>query len=228
MYKLYREYIFILFVFSLFMDVWTNEEKRILEKLKDPKSIKNFLDGIPYDAIGETNRSPRFVLKEKRANCFEGALLAAAAFEYHGGKPLVVDMIAVNDDDHVIAVYKMFNRWGSISKSNTTTMGSREPVYKSIRELVMSYFDVYLNVLGEKTLRKYTSAVNLNIFNKYNWRASEDELDSTVGEGLTVLKHYDILNDEMRNNLDLAHPLLLSAVLLGADSDGLYKPDKLK
>jgi hypothetical protein len=210
------------------MDVWSDAEKEFFTQLKGPKERQKFLDDIPYDSIGKTNRSPRYVIKERRANCFEGALLAAATLEFHGNEPLIVDMMAHNDDDHLIAVYKMFGRWGAVAKSNNTTLRNREPVYESIRELVMSYFDVYFNNLGEKTLRAYTNELNLNMFNKYDWRQTCKNLDLTIGNRLNTIKHYPILSRDMEANLSKAHPLLLKAALLGSDPSGLYKPEKVQ
>ena len=119
---------------------WTIGEKRFLKKLDDPDKIQGFLDTIDYNPDYEC-RSPRWVIRKRSAHCFEGALFAAAALNFIGYKPLLVDMKAFNDDDHVIAVFKVDGFWGSVAISNFTTLRYREPVYRSLRELIMSYFD---------------------------------------------------------------------------------------
>ena len=120
--------------------------------------------------------SPRKVLQCKKANCFEGALFAAAALKIIGFKPLIVDFMTENDDDHVIAVFKQDNYYGAVAKSNTKLLRYREPVYRTLRELVMSYFDFYFNTLGELSLRSYSNPVNLSKFDKFNWMTTDEDL----------------------------------------------------
>jgi len=203
---------------------WDNHEKIFFRKINTPDKIQNFLDTIEYDENAGTV-SPRYVIKERKANCFEGAILAAAALEYYGHRPLIVDMIAENDDDHVIAVYKLYKHWGAIAKSNTTVLKYREPVYLSIRELVMSYFDFYMNTNGEKTLRQYSRPVDLIIFNKKQWRTTSEDLEF-ISDYLYSIKHHNILKNSMIKNLKKENQdsLLLKATLLGAKENGLYKP----
>ena len=203
--------------------VWGVREKKFLDKLDHPVKIQRFLDSINYDPIKGTG-SPRYVIKEGKANCFEGAIFGAAALENIGFKPLIVDMMAHNDDDHVIAVYKWNGHWGAIAKSNTAVLRYREPVYRSIRELVMSYFDLYMNTNGEKTLRTYTMPVNLQRFDKQGWRTTSEDLEF-ISEQLYSVKHHDILDKKMIKNLKKANPLLLKATLLGSIPEGLYTPE---
>jgi len=124
---------------------WTAEERSFLEQLKTPDQIQTFLDEIEYNPKEEC-RSPRWVMKKKSAHCSEGALFAAAALDFNGYKPLVLDLRAVNDDDHVLAVFQEEQLWGAIAKSNFTTLRFREPIYSSLRELAMSYFEFYFNL----------------------------------------------------------------------------------
>lgn len=202
---------------------WTNAEKNFFNTLNSPIKIQEFLDNINYDPL-EGSVSPRYVIKELKANCFEGAVFAAAALENIGYKPLILDLVADNDDDHVIAVYKWNNHWGAIAKSNTTVLRYREPVYKNIRELVMSYFDFYLNTNGEKTLRQYSEPVDLKLFNDANWRTTDKDLEF-ISDYLYSIKHHNILDKRMIKNLKKADKLLLEATLLGSIPDGLYKPE---
>ena len=138
---------------------WTRDESIFFKRLSDPDKIQGFLDSIEYNP-GYECRSPRWVIKKKKAHCFEGALFAAAALEFIGYPPLIVDLKAYNDDDHVIAVFKVDGHWGSVAKSNFTTLRYREPVYRSLRELVMSYFDFYFNINGDKSKYDITSSLN--------------------------------------------------------------------
>ena len=124
----------------------------------------------------------------------EGALLAAAALRIHGHKPLVVDLTATkNDFDHVIVVFKQHNYWGAISKTNHAVLRYRDPVYKTIRELVLSYFHEYFDDKGRKNLRSYTDPVDLSRFDKYNWMTSEEEV-WYIPEYLAEAKHFPLLS----------------------------------
>jgi hypothetical protein len=210
-----------LYTFLKFMEHWNIKESILLQKLKNPESIQEFLDSMPYDAIDhETNKSPRYSIKEFRANCFEGALIAAAVMEYHGYKPLIIDMAGTNADDHVIMIYKMHGRWGSIAKSNTATLRSREPVYHNLRELVMSYFDFYVNLKGDKLLRGYTRPIDLRRFDSLNWRTTEENLDITIGNTLTDTRHTNILKKGNEKYLNKAEPIVIAATMLGSNPDG--------
>lgn len=190
------------------------------KKLSSPIRIQHFLDKIEYDA-DPASRSPRYVIREKKAHCFEGALFAAAALRQLGFRPLLVDLRAVNDDDHVIAVFKENRCWGAVAKSNFTTLRFREPVYRNLRELAMSYFDFYFNTLGEKTLRSYSLPLNLSRFDSRNWMTTDEELEY-IGDSLDEIKHINLINHKII--LQKADKHVLQAGLLGAKKDGLYKP----
>ncbi|MBE0677378.1 MAG: hypothetical protein IH592_01305, partial [Bacteroidales bacterium] len=124
----------------------------MLKSLNSPVKIQEFLDSIPYNTTKRT-LSPLLVLKERMAHCMDGGLLAASALRQLGYPPLIVDLSAENDDDHIIAVFREGTCWGAIAKSNTTVLRFREPVYRSLRELAMSYFEMYYNLKGHKSLR---------------------------------------------------------------------------
>jgi len=134
---------------------------RYLKPLKSPVMIQEYLDSVPYNSTGRT-LSPLQVMKERMAHCMDGGLFAAAALRRLGYPPLIVDLVAFNDDDHIIAVFREGKCWGAIAKSNTTLLRFREPVYRSLRELAMSYFDLYYNLKSEKTLRSYSRPINLS------------------------------------------------------------------
>jgi len=201
---------------------WTKEEVRFLKTLKNPDRIQGFLDDIAYNPNYEC-RSPRWVIKKRSAHCFEGALFAAAALEFIGYPPLIVDMRAVNDDDHVIAVFRENGYWGAVAKSNFTSLRFREPVYRSLRELVMSYFDFFFNIIGQKTLRSYSPPFNLSGFSSRSWETTDEDLEY-IGDKIESLYHFPLLTDEMISKLSKASDSMLKAGLLGSDASGLFKP----
>ncbi len=203
---------------------WTEDEMKFLKTLKEPDNIQGFLDTIDYNPNYEC-RSPGWVIKKRSAHCFEGALFAAASLEFIGYKPLIIDMKAFNDDDHVIAVYKHNGHWGSVAKSNFTTLRSREPVYRSLRELVMSYFDFYFNTDGDKSLRSYSLPLDLTIYNFRKWRTTDEDLEY-IGDKLESMKHFPVINETMIKNLKRASEMMLKAGMLGSKAEGLFKPKK--
>ena len=155
------------------------EEITILKRLNNPEKVQYFLDyevSFNKEKEGDTCRSPRRVLADRLAHCAEGAIFAAAALRLHGHEPLIVDLEAVRDDDHLLAVFKEDGHWGAIAKSNYAGLRYREPVYRTIRELVMSYFDHYYNPRGEKTLRAFSKPVSLRRFDHLNWMTTGDDL----------------------------------------------------
>lgn len=156
----------------------TAGETRALRALSAPEKAQRFLDEIPYnlEAGGETVRSPRRVLRDRTAHCFEGALFAAAAFRVAGRPALIVDLESVRDDDHVLAIYRERGHWGAVAISKFAGLRFREPVYRTLRELVLSYFEHYYNDAGEKTLRAYSRPVDLARFDRLDWMASERDL----------------------------------------------------
>jgi len=201
---------------------WTKEEKHILSKLNNPDRIQAFLDSLDYNPVYEC-RSPRWVMKKRSAHCFEGALFAAAALNFIGYKPLVVDMKAYNDDDHVITVFREDGHWGAVAKSNFTTLRYREPVYRNLRELIMSYFDFYFNLNGEKSLRSYSLPLDLSVYNHREWMTSDDDLEY-IGDRLEQMRHYKVVTDKMITNLKVASETMLKAGMLGSNAAGLFKP----
>jgi hypothetical protein len=203
---------------------WTKEEVSFLKKLSDPDKIQGFLDSIDYNPNDEC-RSPRWVMKKRSAHCFEGALFAAAALDFIGYKPLLIDMRSVNDDDHVIAVFKEDGYWGAVAKSNFTTLRYREPVYRTLRELVMSYFDFYFNLNGFKSLRSYSLPFDLSVFNHRDWATTDEDLEY-IGDRLEALHHFPVITEKMIKKLKPASETMLKAGLIGSDEKGLYKPEK--
>ncbi|MEK7063637.1 MAG: hypothetical protein AAB955_03030 [Patescibacteria group bacterium] len=151
-----------------------NAEFRVLKSLNTPRKIQEFLDKMPvnYEKKGETHHSPLMALRARKAHCIEGALLAAAALWLNGKEPLLLDLQSdKGDDDHVLAVYQFNGYWGALSKTNHATIRSRDPVYRSVRELVMSYFHEWFpehgtdkHAPGTRTLRSYSKPLNMKKF----------------------------------------------------------------
>jgi hypothetical protein len=144
---------------------FTSRELRSLRALRTPYAIQRALDAMPYHHAG-TAWSPRRVLHARTAHCLEGAVFAAAALRVLGFPPLLLDLEAVQDTDHVLAVYQLRGHWGAIAKSNFAGLRYREPVYRTVRELVLSYFESYINLRGERTLRAYSAPLNLARFDR--------------------------------------------------------------
>ena len=175
---------------------FSDQERRLFQKLNTPQKIQRFLNAIPinFEEKGDTCYSPRQVLRKKKAHCMEGALLAATILRFHGHPPLVVDMTATkNDFDHVITVFKQHNHWGAISKTNHAVLRFRDPIYKTIRELILSYFHEYFDNKGRKNLRSYTEPIDLSRFDKYNWMTSEEEV-WYIPDYLAEVKHFPLVS----------------------------------
>ncbi|MFZ2803907.1 MAG: hypothetical protein WA001_01665 [Patescibacteria group bacterium] len=157
----------------------TPDELKSLRRLDTPRKVQDFLETFPinFEPEGDTCLSPRRVLRERRAHCIEGAMFAALAFRLQGRKPLVVDLEATETDfDHVIAVFQDHGCWGAVSKTNHAVLRYREPVYRTLRELVMSYFHEYTTNDGKKTLRTYSRPVDLSRFDNIDWMTSEKDV----------------------------------------------------
>jgi hypothetical protein len=193
----------------------TPREWRALSALRTPVGIQRALESMPYH-IASSAWSPRRVLREWTAHCLEGAIFAAAALRVLGFAPLLLDLEAVQDTDHVISVYKLRGHWGAIAKSNFSGLRFREPVYRSVRELVMSYFESYINLRGERTLRAYSRPVNLARFDRSHrgWMTSGDDL-WWIAEHLVRVPHTRLLTAGMIQNLSRVDRRSLDAGLVG-------------
>lgn len=172
---------------------------RTLRSLKTPARIQKFIDSLQYQ-YADTAWSPRRVLRERRGHCLEGALLAAAALRANGHPPLLMDLEAVRDDDHVIAVFRERGLWGGIAKSNFAGLRFRAPIYRTPRELALSYFDQYYNLRGERTLRAYSRPVNLCRLDGQNWMAAEEDV-WCVPELLIAARHYPLFPHRVARTL---------------------------
>ena len=194
---------------------FTSRELRALRGLGDPAGIQRALDAMPYHLAG-TAWSPRRVLRERTAHCLEGAIFAAAALRVLGFPPLLLDLEAVQDTDHVIAVFRLRGHWGAIAKSNFSGLRYREPVHRSLRELVMSYFDGYINLRGERTLRAFSRPVNLARFDRTRpgWAVADGDL-WWIPEHLLEIRHTRLLSPAMIRALSRVDRRALAAGLVG-------------
>ena len=192
---------------------FTPAELRKLRRLKDPHGIQRFLDDMPYH-LADTAWSPRLVLRENTSHCLEGAIFAAAALRANGFPPLLLDFEAEHDTDHVMAIYRMNGHWGAIAKSNFTGCRYREPVYRSLRELAMSYFNLYFNLRRERTMRTFSRPVNLRRFDHLQWMTTEKPVWFIVNY-LFEIHHYKLLRPGMAKRLHRVDERLFQAECVG-------------
>ena len=199
---------------------FTPRELRALRSLRTPYGIQRALDAMPYHHAG-TAWSPRRVLRERTAHCLEGAIFAAAALRVLGFPPLLLDLEAVQDTDHVLAVYQMRGHWGASAKSNFAGLRYREPVYRTVRELVLSYFESYINLRGDRTLRAYSDPVNLARFDqtRRDWMTTDGDL-WWVAEYLVDVRHTRLLSPALVRRLHRVDRPSLDAGLVGYRQDG--------
>ncbi|PYX72130.1 MAG: hypothetical protein DMG72_15795 [Acidobacteria bacterium] len=172
---------------------------RKLRNLKDPHGIQRFLDDMPYH-LADTAWSPRRALREQTAHCFEGAIFAAAALRVNGYPPLIFDLEAERDTDHVVAIYCVDGHWGAIAKSNFTGCRYREPVYRSLRELALSYFEVYFNLRRERSLRTYSRPVDLTRFDHLDWMTTDKPI-WFIARYLFEIQHYPLITRSQAQGL---------------------------
>ena len=201
----------------------TSEQRGVWQSLTNPVSIQAFLDNIPYSAE-DANRSPLRVLQERQAHCLDGGLFAAAALRQLGYPPLIVDLLPDPgaDDDHVLAIFRRNGCYGAVAKSNFVGLRYREPVYRSLRNLVMSYFEVYFNVRGEKTLRSYTVPLDLATYDPMEWLANDAAADA-IEKRLPQLRRTNLLTQAMIAELSSVDRRSYEAGMLGTNLDGLFK-----
>jgi len=193
-------------------------ERKILRHLTTPAKIQRYLDlelGYNLEPDGDTCYSPRTVLEKGVAHCMEGALLGAMALRNLGYPPLIVDLEAVRDTDHVLAVYRIDGCWGAVAKSDYSGLRSREPVYRTIRELAMSYFEHYFNPAGEKTLRAFSKPVNLARFDRgLHWMTTTEQV-WPIPEHLVEIPHSRIFRPGTERRIARMDDRLFAAGRLG-------------
>jgi hypothetical protein len=197
------------------------EPRTLFRGLNSPHQAQRFLDRLDYDDRPGT-RSPLWTAREGTANCFEGALFAAAALSAMGHRPLIVDLVARNDDDHVIAVFKRRGHWGAVAKSNFAVLRYREPVYRTVRELAMSYFDINFNTKRRKSLRSYSLPFSLARFDRRDWVTTEEDI-GYIGDALNAARHIRLITPRMARELSDVDAWLYRSIYFGAKPSGIYK-----
>jgi len=211
--------------FKDFEQALTRSERRIWGQLTTPMRIQFFLDKLPY-SVETGYRCPLRVLREHVAHCFDGALFGAAALRRLGNPPLILNMISNDeDDDHILALYKRDGYWGAIAKSNFAGLRFREPIYRTLRELVMSYFEQFYNIERKKTLRSYTVPLHLKAFDRLNWMTSDPPIEE-IGDRLDGIRKVRLLTRGMIASLSLIDERSYRAGLVGTNRAGLFHPHK--
>ena len=192
---------------------FTPSDKRQLRELKTPAGVQKFIDELPYN-LSYSARAPKTVLDDRTASCLEGGIFGAAALRVLGFPPLIFDLEAEQDTDHVVAIFKVRGHWGAVAKSNFTGCRYREPVYRTLRELAMSYFNIYFNLRGERTLRRYSRPVNLSRFDHLHWMTTEKPV-WFIAEYLCEVPHISLLTRTMEKNLTRVDRRTLRGEMLG-------------
>lgn len=186
--------------------ILTPAEACIFDRLNTPESIQTYLDALPlnFEDHADTYYSPRLVLQHRTAHCFEGALLAAAALAYHGKRPLLMDFQTIDTDtDHVVALFQHQGLWGALSKTNHSVLRYRDAVYRTPRELAMSYFHEYFDRTGHKSLRAYSVPFTLSRFAPERWITSTERL-GWLAEALDKTRHYPTVSHNILASLPKA------------------------
>ncbi len=202
----------------------TPDQLSIFTSFRTPYDIQDYLDHTPYSAE-DANRCPLRVMQDHVAHCLDGAFLAAAAFRRLGLQPVVINLFPDPglDDDHLLAIFKVNGCYGAVAKSNTVGLRYREPVYRSLRELVMSYFEPYFSIKYVRTLRYYTRPLDLSSFDRFDWETCDAGVD-IIEKRLLSLSRRPLLTAAQSAALHPIDQLSYDAYFMNANWDGLYKP----
>lgn len=206
-----------------FMRMLPNDARLLFDSLTSPERIQAFLDSIPYRSE-EVYLSPYKALIDREANCFDGALLAIAALRRLGHPPLLLQLVAERDDEHLLAIYERDGHLGSIAKSNFVGLRYREPVYRTLRELVMSYFEVYFNIEGEKSLRGYTRPVDMRQYDHLEWMWRDEAMPRLLAH-LERLHRVPVISESMARALAPMDKRSMEAHMMGVNLAGVYVPE---
>jgi hypothetical protein len=197
-------------------------EKRIWKKLISPLAVQEYLDSIPYRSE-EVYHGARAALSDRRANCFDGALLAAAVLRRLGQPPLLLQLVAYRDDEHLLAIFRRRGHFGAVGKSNFVGLRYREPIYRSLRELALSYFPVYYNLDGEKSLRGYCRPLDLRTFDRFDWMGT-DGASAPLLRRLDQLARVPLLTPSMARALAPLDERTFRTNMIGVNLRGVFKP----
>lgn len=195
-------------------------EERWLKQHGSPERVQEVLDSMPYRC--EDAQLPAVsALRDWRSHCFDGALLAASALRRSGIRPYILDLCAVRDDDHLICAFRSHGCWGAVAKSNFAALTFREPIYRSPRELAASYFEVYFNLSGEKTLRRYSKPVPLPNIRRLDWESSSEAPKRFLAI-LADAPHYSLISSAQARSLSRVRERLFTSLLQSVDLRGAH------
>ena len=209
---------------SNFYSQLSPENQTIFESLKTPELIQNYLDSIPY--VGEElDRSPLMVMEDRQCHCLDGGLLAALALGEIGFQARIIDLVPAPDldDDHVLAIFQVNGKYGAVAKSNFVGLRYREPIYRSLRELAMSYFEQFYSIDGVKTLRGYTRPIQLSAYDRYDWQSTLSGV-KIVTARLYQSASIPLLTAAEADSLCAVDQRSYDAGMLGVNLSGLYQP----
>jgi hypothetical protein len=198
----------------------TPKQRRVFRSLITPGKIQRFLDRVRY-SDSDTYFCPLTLMKKNYGGCFEGALFAAVVFRRLGYPSLIVELTSENDDDHILAVYKKNGFWGAVAKSIFPGLRSRQPVHRTVRELVMSYFEFYYNLKRKHTLRGYSAPLDLKKLDKKEWMF-KDEAIVLVGKALDKTRHFPLFPSRLGRKLAKMDDWTYTAGMLGTDRSKVY------
>ena len=198
-------------------------ERRFLAGLTTPPRVQAFLDTIAY-STDPIYRCPLRVIRERTAHCFDAAVFAAAALRRAGHPPLILELLPnAPDDDHLLALFRRNGRWGAVAKSNFAGLRYREPVYRTLRELALSFFEQYYNVARRKTLRGYTAPLRLGSFDREGWTVRDEPL-WLIADRLDRVRRVVLVTPRMAAGFCPVDERSYKAGLLGSVDAGLYRP----
>jgi hypothetical protein len=199
-------------------------ELAFLKKLASPGEVQTFLDEILYSA-DPCYRSPRSVIRDRKAHCFDGAMFAAAALRLGGHRPLILDLRAHRDDDHVLAIFQHRGFYGAVAKSNFVGLRFREPIFRTLRELALSYFESYYNLEWEKSLRSYSKLLDLSEFDAESW-TTRDEAMELVARRLDTIRHFPLATERHIRELRRVDARTYEAGMVGVNEAGIYRVEE--
>jgi hypothetical protein len=205
-------------------ELFTPDQLRVWKSLRTPMDIQAFLDDVPY-STDSFDRSPLRVMQDRVAHCLDGGLFAAAALHRLGYPPLLIDIFPNpnTDDDHILAIFRRNGAYGCLAKSNFPGLRSRQPVYRSYRELVMSYFEVFFSMDKSRSLRTYTAPLDLRRFDHLDW-TRRDEAGPVIEAHLARVRHYPLITPEMEAELPPMDDFSFRVFTTGVNPAGLFKP----
>jgi len=178
-------------------EAFTAREREVIESCRTPRQVQAFLRSLPYnwERKGETLRTLRGVVRHWEAHCLEGALAAAAIMEQHGYPPLLLDLESQDKLDHVLFLFRKRGYWGTVARSRDAGLHGRKPVFRTVRHLVMSYVDPYVD--NTARIQAYGVA-DLRTLAAVDWRLSEKNIWS-VERALIKLPHRPIRTSDRRH-----------------------------